>query len=539
MLLKIYLFLYFVLLVLFVGDHSIRDFDEAVYLNASKIMRTSGSYLVPEYYWGEPRTNKPIGLYWAILTGQFIFGENLPGARIISITGAFFTLIFTYKIANLLFPDKKKNEMVVVVLSATPFFFHMTWLIKPEMVLVTFITIAHYYLLRILKSDERNNKDIIAFYAAMAFGFMIKGPPAVIFPLLTAIIYRVVVNKPDWSFVMLSIRGWSVFLIIVLPWYLYLLNQFGLEYFMETFNREIVQRITYNNQSYSQGLSLITFSPWIWVILSRLKLRSPRQQFMAADRNTLYPILWFSSSFLFIVLFVREYHNHYSLDYIVPASLLANGVLNKGNYKKLFISIFFLTSSVYFLAFYFSPISLIDPAFFLIGFGLLVLSVLAIYFSGNNEMTVWLTASLVMVNLWYNYLWIQPNLDISPMTKFIANIESDAGDIAVSNRLINIDFSFFWWQLGGQAGSSYYSNKEEFSGKIKTPSKNLKYAICSEQTFNDSKDLITENWFVLNKSFFYQGDYQEEKGVFEKIKDFLLTGDINEVLHEYVLLKVK
>ncbi len=534
---RIYLIVYFAMFVLFVDDYRIRDFDEAVYLNATEIMRTKSSYLIPEYYWGEIRTNKPIGLYWTVLTGQYVFGENLFGARMISIVAAFFTLLFTYKIGRLLFSDEKKAEMALIVLSATPFFFHMTWLIKPEMALVSFITISHYFLLKILQSHQPTTKDIIAFYATMGLGFMIKGPPAVIFPLLTAIVYHLVHRESPWATILLSLKGWMVFVVIVFPWYLFLLNEFGWEYFLDTFNREIIQRITYNNQSYSQPLFLLTFLPWIGVILMKVKWKNPREQYFNISELYRFPLAWIASTLLFIVLFVREYHNHYSLDYVVPVALIAGGLVAMSDFKRLFIGIFLISAMGYLGMSYYLPESIIDTTLLLIGCGLLSFSALAIYLNQNIERVASIAAVLVVVNLWFNYLWIQPNMNISPLNRFISDIKADAGDLAVSNRLINIDFSFFWWYLNGKAGSTYYPERKEFMAKLSRPSKNLKYAICTRNTFEETHDLYMANWVEVNSSFFYQDDYHPNKSSgLAKATKFIRTGDVNQLFSEYVLL---
>ena len=90
-------------LVVSATDYRIRSSDEPVYLNASDVMRNSGDYIIPKYYWGKQRVNKPIGLYWLVIFGQSVLGQALIGARIISIISLAFTLFLGYKIAKLLF----------------------------------------------------------------------------------------------------------------------------------------------------------------------------------------------------------------------------------------------------------------------------------------------------------------------------------------------------------------------------------------------------------------------------------------------------
>jgi len=241
----LYLFAYLAISLWTASDYRIRGSDENVYLNAAEIMRNSGDYSIPKYYWGEQRVNKPIGLYWLIIAGQWVFGENILGARIISIIGLFITIFLSYKIVKLLFPDQRHPELVILVLSSMPFFFHMGRVVMPEMILVSFITLSHYFLFKTAITKKVSLKNSLLFFGSMGIGFMIKGPGAIVFPMLTAIVYFSTTKQWKLLRFIVDHRGWMLLLLITMPWYLFLLNEFGSDSLVEMFNREIVQRIVY------------------------------------------------------------------------------------------------------------------------------------------------------------------------------------------------------------------------------------------------------------------------------------------------------
>ena len=534
----LYLFVYFVALVVSATDYRIRRSDEPVYLNASDVMRNSGDYIIPKYYWGKQRVNKPIGLYWLVIFGQSVLGQALIGARIISIISLAFTLFLGYKIAKLLFPDHGHPEWVLFILAGIPFLFHMGRVITPEMTLVAFITLSHYLLFKIITKKHLSLRLVLAFYGSMGLGFMIKGPAAIIFPLLTAFVY--LLTTKQWRFLLLlivNIKGWVLLMLIVLPWYLFLLHKLGIDFFIEMFNREIIQRLVFNNRTYSKGLFLITFSPWVWLAVMELVSgmgSKPRQPWTEEKKLI---VSWFSSTALFLIIFVSEYHNHYSLDFIVPVSLLAFLSLQETGVKKVLVTISWATLSLYALGFISFPSLIANHGLIWIGMILLFAGAVLISIQRNLQKLVIVGSFVIILNLAYNYIWVLPSINIIPYNKFITHVEEDPGSIVTSNRSNNLGVSHFFWYLKADIRCTVIDDKTTFTKTVTDPPDPLKYAICSIKAFDQMRDKVETKWKVVDESYLFQGDFgsAQSKDIWQIIKN----GSPENLLHRYVLLKRK
>ena len=58
-----------------------------------------------------------------------------------------------------------------------------------------FVLLALYFFVRSYQSDFKDNFDIYLFYLAMALGFMTKGPPAIIIPVMVAMVFLIATKR--------------------------------------------------------------------------------------------------------------------------------------------------------------------------------------------------------------------------------------------------------------------------------------------------------------------------------------------------------
>ncbi len=86
-------------LLLRLGAVGLVDYDEALYAEISRSMRTSGQYLVPELD-GRPFFEKPPLLYWSQAAGYALFGENAFGARVFNALAAVAAVASLYGFAR-------------------------------------------------------------------------------------------------------------------------------------------------------------------------------------------------------------------------------------------------------------------------------------------------------------------------------------------------------------------------------------------------------------------------------------------------------
>ena len=160
--------------------------DENFYVESSRNMVQSGDYLTPIYH-DKKRFAKPILYYWLVSASYKIFGVNLVSARL---TSAFFgslTIGLLYLVSSRLF-EGRIALYSTLILPATFLHFQISRWATTDIVMSFFVLLALYYFVRSYQSGFKGNFDIYLFYLAMALGFMTKGPPAIIIPVMIAII---------------------------------------------------------------------------------------------------------------------------------------------------------------------------------------------------------------------------------------------------------------------------------------------------------------------------------------------------------------
>src|SRR5678816_2239565 len=84
------------------GGARLWDRDEPRNAGCASEMLARGDWVVPVFN-AELRTQKPVLLYWFIMTGYALFGDNAWGARIWSAALATGTVLMTYGIGRRLF----------------------------------------------------------------------------------------------------------------------------------------------------------------------------------------------------------------------------------------------------------------------------------------------------------------------------------------------------------------------------------------------------------------------------------------------------
>lgn len=183
------------------GSAQLWDRDEPRNAGCAAEMLERGDWVVPIFN-SELRQQKPVLLYWFIMSAFLVLGENEIAARIWSAILGLGTVWMTYGIARRLV-NPMAGLLAAIALSTSVMFSVAARAATPDSVLIFFSTLAMFFYVlgtfgRQTDSDPARHLKtanswfpqhygyVLGVYSAMAMGVLAKGPVGVILP--TAII---------------------------------------------------------------------------------------------------------------------------------------------------------------------------------------------------------------------------------------------------------------------------------------------------------------------------------------------------------------
>ena len=239
------------------GDRGLNEPDEGRYASIGHEMAVDGDWLIPHLN-GIPHFQKPPIIYWATALSFKSFGFNETAARLPSTLAALGILALTFLIGRKLF-GLATGIGAVFVLAALVEFFALARMLTPDMVMSFWITSAIYCLVKHRLDGGRLWGWL--FFAAMGFGFMTKGPMALVVPLSAALVWGRVagvlpkVRRLPW------LPGMAIALGIGLSWFIVLTvrdPRLG-SYFA---GYELVQRFA--SKVHGRSKPIWFFAPVLW-----------------------------------------------------------------------------------------------------------------------------------------------------------------------------------------------------------------------------------------------------------------------------------
>lgn len=246
--------------------------DENYYVESVKTMVDTGDYLTP-YYHDKKRFAKPILIYWLMAAAYKTFGANLAAARLWSVTFGALSVLFSYLLARRLFGNRIALLSALILPSFYLHFLVSRWA-TTDMALNFFIIAACYFFISGLLDAERRARNFYFFYAVMALGFLAKGPPAVLIPGLTVIVYLIAIR--NWNaFKELRLgRGTLIVLGVNFPWFASMFYLHGDEFRNHLVGAEIHDRVIHGTpfSLYFVGVLFRYYLPWSLFFVSALLL---------------------------------------------------------------------------------------------------------------------------------------------------------------------------------------------------------------------------------------------------------------------------
>jgi 4-amino-4-deoxy-L-arabinose transferase-like glycosyltransferase len=252
-------------LFLFLGTRGLNEPDEGRYAEIAREMTVTGDWLVPHLN-GIEHFQKPPLLYWLTAASMRVFGANEWGARLPSALAALGVVVLTYGIARRLF-DRNAAVAATLVLVSSIEFFALARLLTPDMLLTFWITAAIAALVY--------HRGWL-FFVCMGFGFLTKGPMALVVPISGAIGWQLAAPPDSEKLTLPWVRGLALTLVIGLSWFVCLSLRDGVlfDYF---WRYELVERVASSTHGRSKPvwfflpILLVGFLPWIFFLPERAR----------------------------------------------------------------------------------------------------------------------------------------------------------------------------------------------------------------------------------------------------------------------------
>ena len=317
------------------GRGAIADNDEAFYAESAREMVESGDWITPHFNY-EPRFQKPALYYWLTSALFSVFGPAEFAARFFAALSGVGLVLITTACARRWYDESV--GLLAGAITATSFgYFALARMSLPDLPLAFFITLAIWAAFVATLERERNpRKWLLIAATAAALGFLVKGPLAVLLPLLV-LVPILLMERRSYN-VQLSdvVLAAVLFLAIALPWYIVMWIQHGTEYLVGFFIGDNFERFAtdrFNDPRpwwFYVPVMLGGLFPWTPLMLTWV---SPVLQFLTRRRDIgtldLRLLLWAVLPLAFFTLSVGK-QPRYILPLLPPvAILLASSIIER------------------------------------------------------------------------------------------------------------------------------------------------------------------------------------------------------------------
>ncbi|EIJ39313.1 PMT family glycosyltransferase, 4-amino-4-deoxy-L-arabinose transferase [Galbibacter orientalis DSM 19592] len=295
----LFLFIAFLILIIGLGSYGLAETSEARYAEISREMLLNGDYLNPELL-GIFHFHKPPITYYITTLGYQIFGVNEFGARFFLQVAIIIQLLLIYRLAYLLYKDKRIAFIAGLVYFSFPIVLISSRNLTTDAFLTTFILGAIYC----WQVYDHKNKTVFLyfFYTLVGVALLTKGPVALLF-VLAYIITRKLIYGDGAKITNHHVIGFVLCALIGASWYIAVIMEHPKiwDYFI---NKQLAGRMTGNAFKerskpfwYYFPILLGLLLPWCLSLISNFKKYI--KSFFAKQKET--KVLIYSSAILFFL----------------------------------------------------------------------------------------------------------------------------------------------------------------------------------------------------------------------------------------------
>ncbi len=246
------------------GHISLWDRDEPRYATCTREMMQSGDWIHPTFN-GEPRYHKPVLIYWLMMAGTSIGGDNPFGARLVSGVAGMLACLVTYLLASRLF-NVRTARFASIVMATAPLVVVESKLATTDATLSLLILGAQFCLWELRRRSSTGLA--LLFWTIMGLSVLVKGPVGPAF-IGTAALASWIFGAPPLYLKRLRYRwGIPLFLAITVPWFVAIGVITQGAFYEVALGYHVVERVTRGIEEhggfpgYYIILTLGTFYPW-------------------------------------------------------------------------------------------------------------------------------------------------------------------------------------------------------------------------------------------------------------------------------------
>lgn len=239
------------------GSIDLMSLNEGRRALAIKEMVSSGDWLLPHLN-GALYLTKPPLLYWLSSTFALIGGVNEWTLRLPSALAALAVLWMIYR-----YTLKQSNHLTALLaaqlLLANIGFVMLGRRAEIEMLLTAFCVGAVLSAIQYIQHQSNKNWIYLSYFL-LALAMMTKGPVILLFITLPLIVALIFTKKPAIKTVILSWRGWLIFLIVGLAWYAFVICQLGFDVWANVAKHDMLEKMQSNSAK-----PILSYVGWIAV----------------------------------------------------------------------------------------------------------------------------------------------------------------------------------------------------------------------------------------------------------------------------------
>lgn len=312
-----------------IGKLGFIDPDEPFYALTAREMVQSGDWLTPQIF-GQPQFEKPIFYYWLAAGSFALFGESeFTGRLPTSIAGAVLAIL-TYFIGKGLF-NRRAGLIAGAFMASGVEMMVMGRLMLTDIPLTIFVSAALYCYWLALKNPDQRDKWMFWHLVLAGFSVLTKGPIGSMATLLCTIPFSIFTKQPILYKGKGFWKGVLAYVIIVVPWYGYMIAKHGWPFINEFFIRDNILRFlraehpANNTMWYYPAILLLGAIPWLPGTLLALRDLFSR---VRDEHPRLFVKCWFLGNLVFLTAAASKLPS-YGYYLFVPVALMVGYALDR------------------------------------------------------------------------------------------------------------------------------------------------------------------------------------------------------------------
>lgn len=300
--------------------------DEGRNAEVAREMLATGDLITPRFN-TLTYLDKPVAYFWLIAAAFDLAGVNEWAARLPSALMALGTMLLSWSLARRMF-DEAVALRAGLIFATSPFVIIYSRLVIFDMTLTFFVSVAMVsYWLGVTSSLRKPLLEVISF-AAMGVAAIVKGPVGFLLPLLSILLFHIVIGRLGELKRLRWGVGALVFLAVALPWFLAVSSRhpdFPRYAFWEESLHRFAAGTTRREGSifYYLPVYLGGFFPWsLFLFLAGVtRLKVWRQLRNESHRATAFLVSWVAVIFIFFSISKSKLPGYF-LPAIFPLSIL-------------------------------------------------------------------------------------------------------------------------------------------------------------------------------------------------------------------------